>query len=217
MNETKIKYRLIIIWQKFSWYVGYFLWKMALGYKVTLPSAAAATTKPLLIVANHQGVADPWPLTLTLPRSWFWKMAPVRFMATQYFRNPLMNIIRPLVIWPFVYWPNGVIYLPHPKKKGNEKLTIEEKTKTTIEAITAGNTVVMFPEGRISDNGDIGEFKRGPAYIQKLTGAPILIAALNREKRTVIWEKETIMIPKELDESQAAAWLRNRVLALYEN
>lgn len=225
MPESRIKRRIIISWQIFEWLVAYIPLRTLWRFEKQYPNHSDIERRPLLIVSNHKHVFDPWFITLSLPFSQFKKILPIRFLATRNFRNPLLNLVYWIIIYPFMYWPNGVYILP-PRGK-DENLSIADKTKEVREAMRRGEALLFFAEGGVNHKDGIGEFKRGPAYIQKETGAAILPLSIRFRgpwwlpwpfgRRYLRWGS-IIHIPANLiaDDIKSAVWLREQVLMLYE-
>lgn len=226
MRESNLKRKIVIAWQFFEWFLAYIPLRTIFYFKKEYPRDEDIATRPLLIVSNHKHVFDPWFITLSLPFSQFRKILPIRFLATRNFKNPLFNIIYWVIIYPFMYWPNGVYVLP-PRGK-DAHLTIDEKTQEVREAMANHEALLFFAEGGLYKKEGVGEFKRGATYIQKETGASILPLAIRFKgvwwlpwplgKRYISWSKQIIYIPKEMvnNEHIASARLREHVVFLYE-
>ncbi len=55
----------------------------------------------------------------------------------------------------------------------------KESLKKAIELLKDGETIVIFPEGELTKDGGIGEFKKGFELIAKRSGAPVFIFYLD--------------------------------------
>src|SRR3989344_2229655 len=142
MKETKFRRVCVIFWTHLSWFIAYIPIRTYLYTKTTYPRDEDILKHPLLIIANHKWLFDPWIIGLNLPYRHYGKMAPIRFLATQYFNNSFLNFIYRFIVYPFFYWPNGVLLLP-PRSAGGTP-TIEDKTKSIIDAINKKEVVLMF-------------------------------------------------------------------------
>lgn len=228
-NESEYKTAFVTAWHHFTYFLIYIPLRTLFRFRVNAPQNIGACQ---LIVTNHKSLFDSWFFGCTLPYSKFSTIAPIRFLASQSFRHPVLNAIYSLIIYPFIYWPNGVILMP--PRRTNDGLTIEDKTREIIDALNLGKTVLLYAEGRVYKKEGVGKFKRGPAYIQKKTGVPILLASIRFSrrgnlpgsqwwvpwaKREINWAQEFTYIPKEIidDSEKASEWLRSKVVELYES
>jgi 1-acyl-sn-glycerol-3-phosphate acyltransferase len=83
---------------------------------------------------------------------------------------------------------------------------------------------MIFPEGGIHRKREfiVGKFAPGAIYVHKRLGAPILPIAVWLSERSwprrryVVCFSHPVSIPANLDQDAGAAWLRERVLALYD-
>ncbi|OGV39477.1 MAG: hypothetical protein A2020_03020 [Lentisphaerae bacterium GWF2_45_14] len=97
---------------------------------------------PALLVANHVSFVDGLLITACTSRL-------VHFlMHEDYYRQPL--------IYPFVKWA-GIVEVPSAGKPRRTK----ELFETTRELLRKGELVCLFPEGKITRNGIMDEFRKG--------------------------------------------------------
>ena len=114
--------------------------------------------KPLILVANHQGVADIPVLLAYLP---------------VYFR---FAIKKELFRVPFFGW-----YLRQAGYFPIDREVILSAYKTLeqiIEILKSGESVMIFPEGTRSRDGSLGKFKRGSLMAALKSGAPVIPIAI---------------------------------------
>ena len=115
---------------------------------------------PAVLVCNHVSFVDPLVILAASPR-------PIRFvMDHRIFSTPVLS---------FVFRTGKAI--PVAPAKENEKLLNEAYDKIA-EALEAGELVAIFPEGRITDNGELYPFKRGIQRIVQRTPVPVIPLAL---------------------------------------
>jgi len=122
-----------------------------------------AVRKPVIIVANHESHLDPQLLgVVCLNRL---GLLPLRYMAKdRFFRIPLFN----LLIWLLGAFPAR-------KKQG-----IERSLEIPLRLLRRGQSVIMFPEGRmVVERPKLGEGRRGAAMLALQTGAQILPLSLH--------------------------------------
>jgi 1-acyl-sn-glycerol-3-phosphate acyltransferase len=149
----------------------------------------------------------------------FRALAPVRTLGTQDFRSPLLRRLKPLI--RILYRLGGVIELP-PEER--EDRTLPEKLRGLLVALNEGDVVAIFPEGEVWKRREppVGEFAPGVVYLHRRAGSPVVPIAIWMSERK--WPRRRyavrfglpVQIPEHLDQDAGAAWLRERVLALYE-
>jgi 1-acyl-sn-glycerol-3-phosphate acyltransferase len=117
-------------------------------------------TGPAVLVCNHVSFVDPLVILAASPR-------PIRFvMDHNIFRTPIVS---------FVFRTGKAI--PIAPAKDDEKL-LEEAYDRVADALEAGELVAIFPEGSITDNGDLYPFKGGIKRIIERTPVPVVPLAL---------------------------------------
>ena len=115
---------------------------------------------PCVLVCNHVSFVDALVIGGCIQR-------PVRFvMDHRIFKIPLLN---------FVFRTAGTI----PIASAREDAVMLEKAYERIDAyLKDGEVVCIFPEGRITDNGDLYPFKKGIIRIIERTPVPVIPMAL---------------------------------------
>ncbi|MBT5632550.1 MAG: 1-acyl-sn-glycerol-3-phosphate acyltransferase [Nitrospina sp.] len=110
--------------------------------------------KPQIFVSNHQGYFDIFALSGYLP-------VQIRWVA----KSSLFKI-------PFMGWAmkaSGYI----PVERGDRKKAFEAFNKT-LEKLKEGSSIIIFPEGTRSEDGNIGPFKKGSNLIASRSRCPML-------------------------------------------
>ena len=116
------------------------------------------TDKPQIFVSNHQGYFDIFALSGYLP-------VQIRWVA----KSSLFKI-------PFVGWAMSASgYIP--VERDDRKKSYEAFNKT-IEKIKAGSSIIIFPEGTRSEDGQIGPFKKGSNLIASRSKSPMVPVTL---------------------------------------
>jgi 1-acyl-sn-glycerol-3-phosphate acyltransferase len=113
---------------------------------------------PALIVPNHSSDMDPAIVAMALPRM-AWYMAKAELFDMKVFGLPLGPFIRLMQAYP-VRRDTGAA----------DRAAIrygEEKLKE-------GELLVVFPEGKLSENGVMQPFQPGAALIALRTGVPVI-------------------------------------------
>ncbi len=118
---------------------------------------------PLIFACNHESALDIWVAFKVLPRSF-------RFVAKQeLFRLPVFG-------W---YMRLGEHI---PVDRGNHARALESLRRAG-EAVRAGTSLVVFPEGTRSKDGRILPFKKGPFVVAKEAGVPVVPVAISGSGR----------------------------------
>ncbi|MBI3716763.1 MAG: 1-acyl-sn-glycerol-3-phosphate acyltransferase, partial [Betaproteobacteria bacterium] len=113
-----------------------------------------------VLVCNHVSFVDALVIGGCIAR-------PVRFvMDHRIFKIPVLN---------FVFRTAGTIPIA-PAKEDPQML--ERAYEHIDEYLRAGEVVCIFPEGRITDNGDLYPFKKGISRIVERTPVPVIPMAL---------------------------------------
>jgi len=109
---------------------------------------------PFIFTSNHQSYLDIWIALATLPYSF-------RFLAKE-----------SLFKWPFIGWHltrSGHIPIAREDSKSGVKSLLN-----TVKKIKNGTNVLIFPEGRRSKEGIMGEFKKGAFLLAAKTGVTLV-------------------------------------------
>ena len=110
----------------------------------------------LLILANHLADVDPIVVQVGCPRL-------IRFMG----KSELFHIR----VLGWILRTVGAF----PVKRGEPD---REALKKAISLIRAGEAVCIYPEGQLSETGELQELKPGIGLIAKMTGAPVICCGL---------------------------------------
>lgn len=115
---------------------------------------------PCVLVCNHVSFVDALVIGGSIQR-------PVRFvMDHRIFKIPVLN---------FVFRTAGTIPIASAKEDPD---MLERAYERIDEYLKAGEVVCIFPEGRITDNGDLYPFKKGITRIIERTPVPVIPMAL---------------------------------------
>jgi 1-acyl-sn-glycerol-3-phosphate acyltransferase len=113
-----------------------------------------------VLVCNHVSFVDPLVILAASPR-------PIRFvMDHRIFKTPIVS---------FVFRTGKAI--PIAPAKEDERL-LNEAYEKIAEALAAGELVAIFPEGRITDTGELYPFRGGIRRIVERTPVPVIALAL---------------------------------------
>lgn len=216
---------------KIVWIITYFIcWPITHVIRPTRISIAQETLnfnskkkKPLIIVANHKSMFDPWLLSSVIPFKLFIKILPIRILGSLEFKDPIVAFLNKIGLVKFIYRIYGVAGI---KPDSN----FQEKLEPLVNSLKHDESVLIFPEGHFEKEKDIGDFKRGVVYLYKETLANILPTSINLNysyhghRATSINIGRPIKIPKKLIAEEEASdpsfkksreFLRRKVLWLY--
>ena len=113
-------------------------------------------TGPVILAPNHCSFLDPPILQLCIPRN-------LSFLMTE----PLFRTWG--LRWFFHFW--GVLPVPLHGQAGGAM-------KGALQALSEGRSVVIFPEGRISDDGRLQDAQGGVALLIARAGVPVVPVAI---------------------------------------
>jgi 1-acyl-sn-glycerol-3-phosphate acyltransferase len=174
-----------------------------------LPEEGAA-----LIVCNHVSFVDALAISAACRR-------PMRFiMDNAIFNAPVIKILA-----------RGMKAIPIASAKSDPRI-FEEAFEAAATALRDGELVCIFPEGRLTADGEIHEFRPGLTRILKETPVPVIPMALaglwgsmfSRQGKKPwqrmpkkLWHRVIVNVGATISPSDAGPEeLRERVLVLYE-
>lgn len=116
---------------------------------------------PALLICNHVSFADAIVISAACPR-------PIRFiMESSIFRIPVLRTIF-----------KGMKAIPVAPAREDPEV-YERAFQLVAAELRAGNLVCIFPEGRLTSDGEIGEFRPGMMRILKETPVPVVPMSLS--------------------------------------
>ena len=169
----------------------------------TDPSVQSTNLKtPSLIIANHTSTNDP----ILLLALFFHKRSIV--VAKDWYEMPKFH---------WILKRANVV----PCDRFNLDTEWALKAKKQLEA---GNSVIIFPEGKCREDGLLNEFKTGFAFLARSTGAPVISIGLDgiykrgHKTRVIIGNAEKIErvkgIPSSVHLAERSEYFRQKVWAL---
>ncbi|MHA2716432.1 MFS transporter [Vibrio owensii] len=138
-----------------SYLLSHCLYRVSVTGRQHIPEQGVA-----LIVANHVSYVDALILMGTSTR-------PVRFVMDK--------SISELPVLKHVFRHAGVIPICSPRKCAE---TYKRAFEQIEQALNNDEVVCIFPEGRLTSNGELGEFRPGVEKILKRTPVPVIPMAL---------------------------------------
>ena len=116
---------------------------------------------PALLICNHVSFVDPIVISAACRR-------PVRFiMEASIFRIPVLNIVF-----------RGMKAIPVAPAKEDPEV-YERAFRVVAEELRADELVCIFPEGRLTADGEVREFRAGMLRILQETPVPVIPMALS--------------------------------------
>ncbi len=116
---------------------------------------------PALLICNHVSFVDPIVISAAVRR-------PVRFiMEASIFRIPLLNLVF-----------RGMKAIPVAPAKDDPQ-TYERAFAVTAQELRDGQLVCIFPEGRLTTDGEVREFRAGMLRILKETPVQVIPMAVS--------------------------------------
>lgn len=123
--------------------------------------------KPVVFVANHASHLDIGCLCAALPVN-------LHFIGK-----------KELMYFPIVGW--YMFLAGHIFVDRKNRVKALESLKQAALKIKAGKSVVMYPEGTRSENGDIGNFKKGAFHLAMQAGVQVVPVSINGTEK--VWPK----------------------------
>ncbi len=138
-------------------------------------------TGGVLILANHLADVDPIVVQTTCPR-------PIHFMAkSELFEMPVLgSIIR--------------IFRAFPVKRGEPD---RSSIKRAVQLLRMGEVVCVFPEGQLSEDGQLQELKPGIALLARMAECEVICCGLKNTNRIMPYGS---LIPRPSFRSTWAQW-----------
>lgn len=170
------------------------------------PDAMSARSRPVILAGNHTGWLDGLIVGAALRQR-------VRFLVmAEAFNWPLIGFL--------IKRLGGI---PVTKRGGREALA------RAAASLKRGESVLIFPEGRLSGDGTVGEFHKGVAWLHRQSGCPVVPFAIEggfdvwpKNRRLPRFGKLSLKIGEpvsltDLDAEGMVTDLRERVIALKQS
>ena len=137
------------------WLLVHTIYRMRTRGMENLPEEGAA-----VLVSNHVSFVDALVIAAACRR-------PIRFvMDHNYFHLPVLN-----------FFCRTVGAIPIASRREDPKI-VEQAFDAVARALEEGSLVCVFPEGRLTSNGDLGPFRPGIERVVARTPAPVVPMAL---------------------------------------
>ncbi len=170
----------------------------AAGVKVDISGLENIPEGNVIVICNHQGIAE-IPIVLGYVK-----------VAGMLAKIELSKI----PIFSYLMIAVGCVFVDR-----NDKTQARAAVTNSIEAVKRGNSMVIFPEGTRSKDGEIGPFKQGAASIAAGAGVPVLpivfegsIKVFEEKKRVVRGQTVKVRILPPIDVAGLSVADRQRAL-----
>jgi long-chain acyl-CoA synthetase len=132
-----------------------------------------ALTGPAIFAANHQSHLDTPAILIALPAKWRYRIAPA--MAKEFFKAhfyPQQFGRKAYVLNSLNYYLASLFFnaFPLPQRESGTRQTL----RYIGELIAGGYSILIFPEGRRTDHGEIAAFQPGVGMIASKLQVPVV-------------------------------------------
>ena len=130
-------------------------------------------TGPVAFAANHQSHMDLPVILLALPPRWRYRVAPA--MAKEFFRAhffPASYSRRQVLTNRINYYLAALFFnaFPLPQREAGARQTL----RYVGEIVSRGDSILLFPEGKRTDHGEINSFQPGIGMIGARLNLPVV-------------------------------------------
>ena len=133
---------------------------------------------PVVFAANHQSHFDTPAIYRALPPRWRYRVAPA--MAKEFFKAhffPEQHGRKAVLLNRLNYYLASLFFnaFPLPQRETGTRQTL----RYVGELLAGGYSVLIFPEGRRTDRGEINEFRPGVGMIASRLNVPVVPVRLD--------------------------------------
>ena len=184
-NSEKFTHQFARHSQSLAWFFLYPIFH--LNYKIKIDSREKLKNAPVsaLIVANHVRIYDSFFFSIMLGP--YAKQLPLRFIGVSKSSMPIVKTLDRLGVISFIYSLFSVLVVV-------PGAGLEKNTSGAIKALLQNESVVIYPEGRISPDGILkpGTFRQGASLMAISTGKDVLPVSFRITKRP--WRRSLVDI-----------------------
>jgi long-chain acyl-CoA synthetase len=128
---------------------------------------------PVIFAANHQSHMDTPAILLALPARWRYKVAPA--MAKEFFQAHFFPKLHGRFEWltnSLNYYLSTLFFnaFPFPQREAG----IRETLRYAGDLVSEGASILIFPEGKRSETGEIGQFRPGVGILASRLEIPVM-------------------------------------------
>jgi long-chain acyl-CoA synthetase len=128
---------------------------------------------PVIFAPNHQSHLDVPALMQALPAKWRYRVAPA--MSKEFFQahfHPERHSLGERFTNSLNYYLSALVFnaFPFPQREAGARQTL----RYAGELVSEGWCIVIFPEGKITDTGEIGRFMPGVGMMASRLNVPVV-------------------------------------------
>ena len=128
---------------------------------------------PVIFAPNHQSHLDVPALMQALPAKWRYRIAPA--MSKEFFQAhfyPERHSLGERFTNSLNYYLSALVFnaFPFPQREAGARQTL----RYTGELVSEGWCIVIFPEGKITDTGEVGRFMPGVGMMASRLNVPVV-------------------------------------------
>lgn len=169
LNNKKLKKMILIakIFQIVAYWPALLFLKLAVSYKINgQENLKGLEDGPIIFASNHASYLDSLISAAAMPRQILFpsKFFPIRFLA----KDKFLNLFSKYFLFAAYSKINASVKVF--KAGGDLDLVL----KDAVDALNNGSKLWIYPEGRMTTDGEIHSGKRGVAYLYKKSGVPIV-------------------------------------------
>lgn len=175
LKTYRFRHTVAQIFQCFTYWPTLWLLKLTVKFEVTGKENVLELVdkRSIIFASNHATFIDGPMCAAALPRlkgEWFPKrFMPMRFLVMKEYFGWINPVIFPLGIPIAAYVRvNGSICV---QKSGGD---LYKALGEAIDTLNKGASLCIYPEGKLTKDGELNRGKKGVAFLQQQTGAPII-------------------------------------------
>ena len=180
------------------------------GVNMTLAGTEHLPDGPVIFMSNHQSNFDILSLLAAIPRQIHW------IAKKELFEIPVFGLSM-----------RRGGYIPLDRSDGRKALQSMDEAATTIRQ---GKSVVLFPEGTRTQDGNLLPFKRGGFILARKAAVPVIPVTINGSSKINPASQirlysgnihmtlhPPVVVPSELCRSEAETWMMETVRSQIES
>ncbi len=162
---TEFYYYTPLVLQKIGRTLFYFLFKFFLRIEVLGNKEFLKYKGPIIFASNHTGEFDPILFSLILPT--FSSFYPLYFVSNSQERYKAFG-------WRSYFYGGNFFNMLGAYQIFSGKKNYAFSLQNHIRLLLRGRTVCIFPEGRITEDGNFLKARGGLGYLSFITSSPVL-------------------------------------------
>ncbi len=217
VNDFVSKEKLVNYFAKVTQFITWpflaIIFKIFFDIKINGREIFDTVQNPFIIIANHTSFYDSFLFRLIL--GFRTPHLPLRFMAVNRFDSKHMNFLASLGIIDFIYSLFGVFTV-------TLGLGIDKNIQKAKQIIHVGGNIVIYPEGSVNKEGNIGQFKHGASALYRQTGVEVVPLSINKIQQRFFRPTIVVNIGNKINVSRSKSTeeitkiFRNTIVALYQ-